>query len=76
MGTATIALRTLVAPRWIGRLGIAVALVLLVGVGLTPWVELLFPTWVLLLSVDILRTALRESPGAAGTSHAPQPSRR
>lgn len=75
MSTATIALRTHVAPRWIGRLGIAVALVLLVGVGLTPWVELLFPAWVLLLSVDILRTALRESPGAAGTPHAPQPSR-
>ena len=38
-------------------LGFAVAVVLLVSVGLTVWVELLFPAWILLLSVDILRTA-------------------
>jgi hypothetical protein len=56
MTTATIALRTRVFSRWIGQLGVVVALVLLVGVGLTPWVELLFPAWVLLLSIDILRT--------------------
>lgn len=56
MSTATIALRTRVASRWVGLLGVVVALVLLVSVGLTPWVELLFPAWVLLLSVDILRS--------------------
>ena len=57
MSTATITLRTQVVPRWIGMLGFAVAVVLLVSVGLTVWVELLFPAWILLLSVDILRTA-------------------
>ena len=65
MSTATITLRTQVIPRWIGMLGFAVAVVLLVSVGLTVWVELLFPAWILLLSVDILRTGLRQSPGAA-----------
>jgi len=65
MSTATITLRTKVVPRWIGMLGFAVAVVLLVSVGLTVWVELLFPAWILLLSVDILRTGLRQSPGAA-----------
>ncbi len=65
MSTATITLRTRVVPRWIGLLGIAVAVVLLVSVGLTLWAELLFPAWILLLSVDILRTGLRRSPGAA-----------
>jgi len=65
MSTATITLRTQVVPRWIGILGFAVAVVLLVSVGLTVWVELLFPAWILLLSVDILRTGLRQSPGAA-----------
>jgi len=65
MSTATITLRTQVVPRWIGLLGFAVAVVLLVSVGLTVWVELLFPAWILLLSVDILRTGLRQSPGAA-----------
>ena len=43
MSTATIALRTRVASRWVGLLGVVVAVVLLVSVGLTPWVELLFP---------------------------------
>ena len=48
-------------------LGVAVAVVLLVSVGLTARVELLFPAWILLLSVDILRTGLRQSPDAART---------
>jgi hypothetical protein len=65
ISTATITLRTKVVPRRIGLLGSAVAVVLLVSVGLTAWVELLFPAWILLLSVDILRTGLRQSPGAA-----------
>jgi hypothetical protein len=68
MSTATITLRTQVVPRWIGLAGFATAVVLLVSVGLTPWVELLFPAWILLLSVDILRTGLRGPRGAAGTT--------
>lgn len=66
MSTATITLRTRVIPRWIGLAGFAVAVVLLVSVGLTPWVELLFPAWILLLSIDILRTGLRGAASAAG----------
>jgi hypothetical protein len=62
---ATITLRTQVVPRWTGLLGFAVSVVLLISVGLTAWVELLFPAWILLLSVDILPTGLRQSPGAA-----------
>lgn len=65
MSTATITLRTQVIPRWIGMLGFAVAVVLLISVGLTVWLELLFPAWILLLSVEILRTGLRQSPGTA-----------
>jgi hypothetical protein len=68
VSTATITLRTKVIPRWIGMLGFAAAAVLLVSVGLTPWVELLFPAWILLLSTDILRTGLRSSRGAGGTA--------
>lgn len=67
MSTATITLRTKLVPRWIGMLGVAVAVVLLVSVGLTAWVELLFPAWILVLSVDILRTGLRQSPDDART---------
>ena len=72
ISTATITLRTQVIPRWIGIAGFAVAAVLLVSVGLTPWVELLFPAWILLLSIDILRTGLRASPGAARTVNGAQ----
>ena len=67
MSTATITLRTQVVPRWIGILGFAVAVVLLVSVSLTLWVELLFPAWILLLSLDILRTGLRR-PGTAAAA--------
>jgi hypothetical protein len=67
MSAATITLRTRVVSRWIGTLGVAIAVVLLISVGLTLWIELLFPGWILLLSVDILRTGLRRSPGAART---------
>jgi len=72
MSTATITLRTRVIPRWIGLAGFAVAILLLVSVGLTPWVELLFPAWILLLSIDILRTGLRgpASPAGPATSAA------
>ena len=66
ISTATIMLRTRLAPRWIGMIGYLVAVALLVSVGLTSWVELLFPAWILLLSVDILSSGLR-SPGAART---------
>jgi hypothetical protein len=65
MSTATIMLRTQVVPRWIGLTGFAVAVVLLVTLGLSPWVELLFPAWILLLSVDILRSGLRGSVAAS-----------
>ena len=66
--TATITLRTKVVPRWIGVLGFAVGVVLLVSVGLTPWVELLFPAWILLLSIDIMRTGLRSPSGTSDTA--------
>ena len=66
ISTATITLRTKVIPRWIGIAGFAVAAVLLISVGLTPWVDLLFPAWILLLSIDIMRTGLRSSRGAGG----------
>ncbi len=52
--TVTIARRTQIVSRWLTLAGLACALVLLVGIGITPWVELLFPLWILALSLDIL----------------------
>jgi hypothetical protein len=66
--TVTIARRTEIVSRWLTVVGIVTALVLLVGVGFTPWVELLFPAWILALSVDILASRRKILPG--GTEEA------
>jgi hypothetical protein len=52
--TVTIARRTRIISRWLWGAGLVTAVVLLVGVGLSAWVELLFPAWILALSIDIL----------------------
>lgn len=54
ISTATIGLRTGFMARWIGWLGYAIGATLLLAIGITPWVRLLFPLWILLLSLDIL----------------------
>ena len=59
--TVTIARRTQIVSRWLTLAGLACALVLLVGIGITPWVELLFPLWILALSLDILLAGIRAS---------------
>ena len=64
--TVTIARRTQIVSRWLTVAGIVTALVLLVGVGLSAWVELLFPAWILALSVDILAASRRLSPTSTG----------
>jgi hypothetical protein len=50
----TIARRTAIVSRWLTVAGLVTALLLLVGVGISAWVELLFPAWILALSVDML----------------------
>jgi hypothetical protein len=60
LSTSIVAFRTGALPKWVGISGLPVAVLLLISVGLTPWVELLFPAWILVLSIDTLRTALRE----------------
>jgi hypothetical protein len=62
--TVTIARRTQIVSRWLTLTGLACALVLLIGVGISLWAELVFPAWILALSVDIL---------AAGSSAERQP---
>jgi hypothetical protein len=54
LSTSTIGLRARVIPRWLGILGYVVGIVLLVGVSLTIWANLLLPAWILVLSVYIL----------------------
>jgi hypothetical protein len=52
--TVTIARRTKIVSRWLTGAGIAAAVVLLIGSGISVWVELLFPAWILALSIDVL----------------------
>jgi hypothetical protein len=59
ISTCTLSLRTGIVPRWMAFLGLGLALVLLLGIGLSLWSQLVFPIWVLLISVHILLANLR-----------------
>ena len=65
LSVSTVGLRTRAIPRWVAFLGFAVASVLLVAAGEHRWSQLIFPVWVLVLSLVILLT--RPSPSAAAT---------
>ena len=54
IATTTIALRLGILPRWLAVFGIAVAVILLVTIERFAWVQLLFPLWVLVLSIHLL----------------------
>jgi hypothetical protein len=56
---STILRRTRLAPRWLVASGYVIAIVLLLTVGSVPWIELLFPAWVLALSVHVLVVSFR-----------------
>ena len=61
LSTVSIARKTPIVSRWLVVAGLVTALLLLIGTGISGWVELLFPAWILALSVDILaagRTAM------------------
>lgn len=62
--TSTILLRTGVVPRWIAFLGHALAVMLLLSIGIIVWISLVFPVWVFVISVAILLRNL----SAAGAS--------
>jgi len=51
---ATLWMRTGVMPRWLAFVSYAVGLVLLFVAAQSPWVVLVFPSWVLLVSIYIL----------------------
>lgn len=59
--TVTIGRRTEIVSRWLTAAGLACALVLLIGIGISPWAELVFPAWIMALSVDILAAGRRAS---------------
>jgi hypothetical protein len=52
--TSTISVQTEMFPRWMAFLGYALAVMLLLSVVTIEWIPLVFPLWVLLISVYIL----------------------
>jgi hypothetical protein len=75
ISTGTLFLRTKVTPRWMALLGYALALLLMVSISHLSWIFLVFPLWILLISVYILIENYRRGPdttvsrpGAAATA--------
>ena len=56
ISVSSLGLRVGAFPRWVGFTGYAAALVLLVAAGEHKWTQLVFPLWVLVLSIVILVT--------------------
>jgi hypothetical protein len=54
MSTSTIVLRTGILPRWSAFSGFVLAAVLLLIITTWPWIALIFPLWMLLISTCIL----------------------
>jgi hypothetical protein len=59
ISATTLASRLRVVPRWLVLLGYATAIVMLIGAGFVPWLELVFPAWVFVISVHILLVEFR-----------------
>ena len=65
ISTATLFLRTRVTPRWMALLGYALALLLLVTISHLSGIILVFPLWILLISIYILIENYRRGPDTA-----------
>ena len=61
MTTTTLAVRLRLIPRWLAVVGHLAVAASLLTVGVIPWLELLFPAWVLVFSVHILIVTMRAS---------------
>ncbi len=68
LSVSTVGIRTRSLPRWVSYLGYVVALTLMVAAGEHKWTQLVFPTWVLLVSVVLL---LVRPPVRSGTPITP-----
>ena len=65
ISTGTLFLRTKVTPRWMALLGYALALLLLVSISRVSWIIVVFPLWILLISIYILIENYRRGPDTA-----------
>jgi hypothetical protein len=58
--TSTIVYRTRILPRWVAFFGFTCAVVLLVVITSWPWIALLFPLWILVISAHTLLAEFRQ----------------
>jgi hypothetical protein len=71
LSTTTIGVRTGVLPRWLTIAGFAAGFLLLFGVNVSSWTNLVLPVWAFTLSIDILvknRTVERPTDGEGVTA--------
>jgi hypothetical protein len=68
ISTSTLAVRTGFIARWIALLGYAFALFLLLSGRYVAWIIMVFPLWVLLVSIHVLIDNLRRPSQAGATS--------
>lgn len=59
LSVTTLGLRTGLLPRWLLIVGYVVPIVLFLTPPISGWAQLLFPLWVFLVSVHILRVSVR-----------------
>jgi MFS family permease len=65
ISTSTVAMLTRIFPRWMAWIGYALALLMLLSTGyIFFWAPLVFPLWVLLISVNILLSNLKSVPAS------------
>ena len=70
IATSTILRRTGNGPPWLTASGYASAVLILLTAGFIPWIELLFPAWLFVLSVHILKASFAR--GRAGQRGVPR----
>ena len=65
ISTCTLFVRTKVTPRWMALLGYILALLLLLSISRLSWIILVFPLWILLISIHMLIENYRKGPDSA-----------
>jgi hypothetical protein len=61
MSVSTLSLRTAITPRWMAILGFVLAIFLILSLGLIYWAPVVFPLYVLMISIHILIANYRRS---------------
>ena len=72
LSVSTVGLRTAALPRWVCYLGYLVGLTLMVAAARFQWSQLVFPAWVLLVSLVLLMTRPASPDIDTTTSHEPR----